>query len=452
MVRREGLGFQTNRGVRRVAASVADVKSGSKSSAKTAAKPGRLRRFFSALGPGLITGAADDDPSGVATYSVTGAQLGTGLLWTAWVTWPLMGAVQMMCARIGMVTGRGLAGAMRQKFPRVLLVVFSIALLGANTVNIAADLSGMADAAEMLSGVNSHVFVVIFGVAIAWATIRLRYYQIATILKWLALALFAYVVAAFEVGPRWGDVVRALVPTLPSGSAAWAGLVAILGTTISPYLFFWQASQEVEEEKAMGRRMLYERVGATRKELADRRLDVGVGTFFSNLVMFFIILTTALTLHAHGVTRIETSKQAAEALAPIAGKSAALLYTIGIIGVGLLAIPTLSGSAAYAFAETFGWKSGLDQKLKNARYFYGVVIFSTAAGVAFDFLNVNPIRALYWSAIVNGLLAPFLLVAILVVACDKKIMCGQPSSTLSRTVVTLTTLVMFAAAVGMFVF
>jgi NRAMP (natural resistance-associated macrophage protein)-like metal ion transporter len=409
--------------------------------------------MLSALGPGLISGAADDDPSGVATYSITGARLGTELLWTAWLTWPLMGAIQMMCARIGMVSGRGLAGAMRLKFPRWLLVVFSLALLLANTINIAADLAGMADAAEMLTGVNSHFAVVFFGVGIAVATIRLRYYQIAAILKWLALALFAYVIAAFRVGPRWAEVLReALLPRLPSGRESWAALVAILGTTISPYLFYWQAAQEVEEEKAMGRRMLVDRRGATKKELADRRIDVGVGTLFSNLVMFFIILTTALTLHAHGITNIETSRQAAEALKPIAGEAAALLYTVGIIGVGLLAIPTLSGSAAYAFAETFGWKSGLDQKLKNARYFYGIVVLSTAAGIAFDFLDVNPIKALYWSAIVNGLLAPFLLVAILLVASDGKVMCGQPSSRLSRVVVLVTTLTMFGAAVGMFVF
>jgi Mn2+/Fe2+ NRAMP family transporter len=409
--------------------------------------------MLSALGPGLISGAADDDPSGVATYSITGARLGTELLWTAWLTWPLMGAIQMMCARIGMVSGRGLAGAMRLKFPRWLLVVFSLALLLANTINIAADLAGMADAAEMLTGVNSHFAVVFFGVGIAVAAIRLRYYQIAAILKWLALALFAYVIAAFRVGPRWAEVLReALLPRLPSGRESWAALVAILGTTISPYLFYWQAAQEVEEEKAMGRRMLVDRRGATKKELADRRIDVGVGTLFSNLVMFFIILTTALTLHAHGITNIETSRQAAEALKPIAGEAAALLYTVGIIGVGLLAIPTLSGSAAYAFAETFGWKSGLDQKLKNARYFYGIVVLSTAAGIAFDFLDVNPIKALYWSAIVNGLLAPFLLVAILLVASDGKVMCGQPSSRLSRVVVLVTTLTMFGAAVGMFVF
>jgi len=422
----------------------------------TPAKPPReslVKRFFSALGPGLTTGAADDDPSGVTTYSVTGARFGTSLLWTALLTWPLMGAVQMMCARIGMVTGEGLAGAMRKKFPKWLLVVFSVALLLANTINIAADLSGMADAAEMLTGLNSHYFVVLFGAGIAWATIRLRYYQIAGVLKWLALVLFAYVITAFSIGPDWGSVVRdTFIPSVPKSSDEWGALVAILGTTISPYLFFWQAAQEVEEEKAMGRRMLVERMGATGREIADRRVDVGVGTFFSNIVMFFIILTTALTLHRHGITHIETSRQAAEALAPLAGRFATILYTVGIIGVGLLAIPTLSGSAAYAFAETFRWKFGLDQKLRSARYFYGVVVVSTVAGIALDFADVNPISALYWSAVLNGLLAPFLLVAILLVASDRKLMAGQPSSGLSRTVVILTTLLMFFAAIGMFVF
>src|SRR5215467_8899824 len=235
--------------------------------AKGKKRPGLLRRFFSVLGPGLISGAADDDPSGVATYSIAGAQLGTALLWTAWLTWPLMAAVQMMCARIAMVTGRGLAGALSQKFPRWSLVFVSIALLGANTINIGADLAGMADAAEMLTGWNSHYFVVLFGVGIAWATIRLRYYQIAGALKWLTLVLFAYIATAFYVGPNWGSVLReALQPSVP-GREAWGMLVAILGTTISPYLFFWQASQEVEEEKAMGRRMLRSRLGATSREI-----------------------------------------------------------------------------------------------------------------------------------------------------------------------------------------
>ena len=328
-----------------------------------------------------------------------------------------------------------------------------LALLAANTINIGADLSGMADAAEMLTGWNSHFFVVFFGIGIAWATIRLRYYQIAGALKWLTLVLFAYVITAIVIGPDWGKVLReTLQLSIPKEKGAWRALVAILGTTVSPYLFFWQASQEVEEEKAMGRRMLRSRLGATSRELADRRIDVGVGTFFSNLVFFFIVLTTALTLHRHGMTRIETSRQVAEALRPLAGRFAELLYTVGLIGVGLLAIPTLSGSAAYAFAETFGWRQGLDRKLRNARYFYGVVILSTAAGIALDFFDVNPVQALYWTAIVNGLLAPFLLVGILVIACDRACMQNQPSSWLGRVVVAFTALLMFGAAVGMFVF
>jgi NRAMP (natural resistance-associated macrophage protein)-like metal ion transporter len=416
-------------------------------------KTSLFRRFLSTLGPGVITGAADDDPSGIATYSIAGAQLGTSLLWTAVLTWPLMAAVQMTCARIGMVTGEGLAGALGKRFPKPLLVAVCAALLAANVLNIGADLSGMADAAEMLTGISSHYFVVILGVAIAVATVRLRYYQIASTLKWLALSLFAYVITAFLVHPHWAAVLRdAFLPSLPRGSEAWATLVAILGTTISPYLFFWQASQEVEEEKSKGRRMLIQREGATRREIADRKLDVGVGTFASNLVMFFVILTTALTLHTHGLMKIETSRQAAEALRPLAGHLAATLYTLGILGVGCLAIPTLAGSAAYAFAETFRWREGLDEKVASARGFYFVVLLSTAAGIAFDLANINPIRALFWSAVVNGLLAPFLLVGILVVATDRKLMKGQPSSALGRTVVAVTVLLMFGAAIGMFVF
>jgi NRAMP (natural resistance-associated macrophage protein)-like metal ion transporter len=415
-------------------------------------RTGLVRRFYSALGPGVITGAADDDPSGIATYSIAGAQLGTSLLWTAVLTWPLMAAVQMMCARIGMVTGEGLAGALAKRFPKPLLVAVCAALLAANVVNIGADLAGMADAAEMLTGVNSHYFVLLFGAGIAFATVRLRYYQLASALKWLALSLFAYVATAFLVHPQWGAVARdAFLPSLPRGREAWATLVAILGTTISPYLFFWQASQEVEEERAKGRRMLVRREGATSREIADRKVDVGVGTFASNLVMFFVILTTALTLHAHGITRIETSRQAAEALRPLAGRLAATLYTLGILGVGCLAIPTLSGSAAYAFAETFRWSEGLDEKIASARGFYLVVLVSTAAGVAVDFADINPIRALFWSAVTNGVLAPFLLVGILVVASDRELMKGQPSSPLGRAVVAAATLLMLAAACGMFV-
>ena len=411
------------------------------------------RRLLSALGPGLITGAADDDPSGIATYSIAGAQLGTSLLWTAFLTWPLMAAVQMMCARIGMVRGEGLAAALKKRIPKPFVIVATFALLIANTINIAADLSGMADAAEMLTGLNSHVYVVVFGIGIALAVIRLPYKRIASVLKWLALALFAYVITAFRVGVDWSEIAHsAFVPSLPQSREAWATLVAILGTTISPYLFYWQASEEVEEQKAIGRTTLASRRGASGKEITDRTLDVGVGTFFSNLVMFFIILTTAVTLHRHGVTKIETSRQAAEALRPLAGEFAATLFTLGVLGVGFLAIPTLAGSAAYAFAETFGWKQGLDQKVSGARRFYFIVGISTAAGIALDFAKISPLRALYWSAVVNGLLAPFLLVGVLLVASSRKLMEKQPSSFLGRAAVGVATLLMFGAAIGMFVF
>ncbi len=412
----------------------------------------RVRNFLKALGPGIITGAADDDPSGIATYSIAGARFGTGFLWTALLTWPLMAAVQMTCARIGMVTGRGLAGVWRKKFPRPVLIVVAVALLAANTLNIAADLAGMADAAEMLTGLDSHLFVVVFGVAVASATVWLPYHRIAAILKWLALALVAYVAAALFLRPNWSAVLRdAFVPSLPKGREGWQTLVAILGTTISPYLFFWQASEEVEEEKALGRRMLMKRRGATQEELIDRDIDVGIGTFSAVLVMFFVMLTTALTLNAHGIFQIESSRQAAEALRPLAGDSAALLYTVGLFGVGFLAIPTLSGSAAYAFAETFAWREGLDQKLRRARGFYSIVILSTALGILLDFLQTNPYRALFWSAVINGLLSPFLLVGILIVAADPVTMQKQPSSRLARYIVGLAALLMFAAAVGMFV-
>jgi len=411
-----------------------------------------LRRFVSVLGPGLITGAADDDPSGIATYSIAGAQLGTSLLWTAFITWPLMGCVQFMCARIGMVTGRGLAGALRQKFPPWLLFAGAIALLAANTINVGADLAGMADAAAMWTGIHSHFFVLIFGVAIAWATIRFRYYQIAAALKWLAAVLFAYVITTFVIGPDWRAVARdSFIPSWPRDHDTWQNLVAILGTTISPYLFFWQASQEVEEEKAVGRTRLEQRRGAAPREISNRKLDVGTGTFFSNFVMYFIILTTALALHAHGLKEITTSRDAAEALKPLAGVFAAALYMVGLIGVGFLAIPTLTGSTAYALAEIFKWRHGLDESLSSARYFYRIVIGSTFVGILIDFANINPVRALFWTAVINGVLAPFLLVAILVGASDRKLMKAQPSSWLSRIVVGLTIVAMFGAAAAMFI-
>jgi NRAMP (natural resistance-associated macrophage protein)-like metal ion transporter len=408
-------------------------------------------RIFRLMGPGVITGAADDDPSGIATYSIAGAQLGTRLLWTSVVTWPLMGAVQMMCARIGMVTGEGLASGLRRKLPRWVCFTFVIALTLANTINVGADLSGMADAGELLTGLNSRWFVVLFGVAIAWATVRFRYQQIAHVLKWLVLSLGAYVLTAFLTHPRWEAVLHdTLVPNWPRDREAWGTIVAILGTTISPYLFFWQSAQEVEEEKAKGRRMLIQRHGATGSEILNRQIDVGLGTFFSNVVMFFVILACASTLHVHGLTQIETTKDAAKALEPLAGRWATLLYTLGIIGVGCLAIPTLAGSAAYAFAETFDWTEGLDEPFQGAREFYAVLVLSITCGIVMNFLHLSPIKALYWTAVINGLLAPFLLVGIYLVATDEAVMNHQTSSRLNRVVVLLTIAAMFGAGVALF--
>ena len=411
-----------------------------------------IKLVLKSLGPGIISGAADDDPSGIATYSIAGAQFGTALLWTALLSWPLMAAVQMMCARIGQVTGKGLAGNLMLRFPRWMMLVVVTALLVANTINIGADLAGMADAANMLLRIDPHLCVVAFAVLISWATVRLEYRRIASVLKWLVLVLFAYPITALVVGADWGQVLHVtLMPAMLHGKEEWATLVAILGTTISPYLFFWQSSEEVEEEKDEGRSTLAQRRGATSEELRLRKIDVGMGALFSNLVMFFIILTTALTLNRHGITHIETTRQAAEALRPLAGNFAAFLFTVGIVGVGFLAIPTLAGSAAYAFAETLGWRQGLNMKISQARPFYALILLSTCVGVGLDFVHISPVAALYWTAVINGLLAPFLLVGILIVARDKKLMMGQPSSRLGWSLVFVTTIAMFVAGIAMFV-
>jgi Mn2+/Fe2+ NRAMP family transporter len=360
--------------------------------------------------------------------------------------------VQTMCARIGMVTGRGIAGALRHKFPRPVLLAAAVALFVANTINVGADLTGMADAAELLTGVDSRVWVVVLGIAIATATIRLRYAVLARGLKWLALTLAAYVVTAVYLGPDWGVVAHdTFVPTIPRLGGAWATLVAILGTTISPYLFFWQASQEVEEEKALGRRRIVDRVGAKEYEITTRAIVVGIGSLFSNAAMFFIILATALTLHRAGMTKLETSRQVAEALTPLAGRFASLLYTVGLLGTGALAIPTLAGAGAYAFAEIFRWRQGMDEPYHRAPGFYAAFACSVGLGIGLDFAGVNAVSALYWTAVINGVLAPFLLVGILLAASDRTLMHGQPSPMAGRVVVGLTAVVMFAAAIAMFV-
>ena len=382
-----------------------------------------LVRYFRTLGPGLVTGAADDDPSGVTTYAVAGAAFGTGMLWTAVVTLPLMAAIQLVCARIGVVSGRGLAGAMRAHYPRWFLYAACVLLLVANVFNIAADLAGMADAAETLTGVTSGLWVPVFGLLVLAATIYTSYATFALWLKWLTAVLFAYVISAFLAHPNWANALRdTLVPRLSLDAAFVSTLVGVLGTTISPYLFFWQASQEVEEERALGRHTVRERHGATDHELRDVRRDVVTGMVFSNVVMYFIMLSAAATLHRAGRVDIETSRQAAEALRPLAGNAAYLLFTLGLVGTGLLAIPILAGSASYAVAEVFGWRSGLDLPPRRARRFYAVLGGAIVAGALLDSLNVSAVRMMFLSAVLNGLLAAPLLVLVMLVGNNRKIM------------------------------
>ncbi len=382
-----------------------------------------LVRYFRTLGPGLVTGAADDDPSGVTTYAVAGAAFGTGMLWTAVVTLPLMAAIQLVCAHIGVVSGRGLAGAMRAHYPRWFLYAACLLLLAANVFNIAADLAGMADAAEMLTGLTSGLWVPVFGLVVLTATVYTSYARFAAWLKWLTAVLFAYVISAFLAHPNWANALRdTLVPRLSLDAAFVSTLVGVLGTTISPYLFFWQASQEVEEERALGRRTVRERHGATDHELRDVRRDVVTGMVFSNVVMYFIMLSTAATLHRAGRVDIETSRQAAEALRPLAGNAAYLLFTLGLVGTGLLAIPILAGSASYAVAEVFGWRSGLDLPPRRARRFYAVLGGAIVAGALLDSLNVSAVRMMFLSAVLNGLLAAPLLVLVMLVGNNRKIM------------------------------
>jgi len=420
---------------------------------RPAARPrstgGRLRRIIKVLSPGLITGAADDDPSAVGTYSVVAAQLKTTILATALITWPLIAAIQMACARIGIVTGHGLARALGEKFPRPLVGAISLALLVTNTIIVGADLSAMADAAEMLSGLNSHYYVIFFGLIIGIGTVVFRYRQMANLLKWFSFSLFTYALTAFVLHPDWSAVLReTFQPGWPTGQAAWAGLVAVLGTTISPYLFFWQASLESEEKRDPAEPS--RELESVSQRLRTRRWDVAFGTLVSNAAMYFIILTTALTLHHNGITNINTSREAAAALMPLAGPFAATLFTLGIVGVGLVAIPALITSSAYALAETFRWKKGLHRNFHAARPFYGVIIVSSLIGIGLDFTDVSPMMALYWAAIVSGLIAPFLLIGLLLVASDRKIMRQQPISLGAKLAIALTALLMFGAVIGMF--
>jgi NRAMP (natural resistance-associated macrophage protein)-like metal ion transporter len=411
-----------------------------------------LVRYFKLLGPGLVTGASDDDPSGITTYSMAGASLGYGMLWTAIATFPLMAAVQLICARIGLVTGRGLAGAVRRHYPRPFLYAACLLLLAANVFNIAADLAGMAEAARMLTGVPALVWVPLFGVAILVVTVYASYGALARWLKWLTGLLFAYVAAAFLAKPDWRAALAASVlPTFRWDALFVATLVGVLGTTISPYLFFWQASHEVEEEKARGRRTAAQRRGASDHELRDARLDVNTGMFFSNLVMYFIILATASTLHRAGIQEIETAREAAEALRPLAGDAAYFLFAVGLIGAGFLAVPILAGSASFAVAELFGWRAGLDLSPRRGRRFYLVFAYAMLGGMLLDLVQTSPIRMLFLAAVLNGILAPPLLVLVMLVSSNPNIMGERTNGPWLNILGWTATVLMTAAAVAFLV-
>ncbi len=390
--------------------------------------PGKMlkkgRAYWHTLGPGLTTGASDDDPAGIATYSQTGAQYGFQLAWLAAFTYPLMALVQEMCARIGLVTGRGLAGNMRLHFSKKLLYFSALALFVANAFNLGADIGAMAKAAQLLRpSLNFAGLVIGFGLLSLLLQIFTPYARYARYLKWLAMVLFAYVASAILAHLDWGNVLRhAVVPSLTFSKDQLLLICAIFGTTISPYLFYWQTSQEVEERILAGKTTVALRQGATKQEIKRMRTDVWSGMFLSNVVMFFIIVSCGALLFPHGMTNITSASQAAEALRPFAGNITYVLFAMGIIGTGLLAVPVLAGSASYALAESLGWKEGLYQNLKHARAFYGTIIIAMIVGLLINFIGLNPFKALIYSAVINGLIAPFVLYSIVRISSNKKVM------------------------------
>ena len=383
-----------------------------------------LFQWLNKLGPGLITGAADDDPSGIATYSQGGAQYGFGTLWTLLITYPLMVGIQIISARIGCVTGRGLAANLAETNSRGTTLSLVTLLLVANTINIGADLAAMADAVKLVAGGPSHIYAVALGMTCLLLQVFIPYQRYVGILKWLTLTLFAYVGTVFASHVPWGEVLHgAAVPKLEFSQNYLLLIVAIFGTTISPYLFFWQAGQEVEE-LALQRNgdSLRQSPEDARHHLRRINIDTALGMAFSNIIAFFIMLTTAVTLYTHGVHDIQTSAQAAEALRPIGGEFTFLLFAGGIIGTGMLAVPVLAGSAAYAVAETLRWPSGLGLELKAAKDFYAIIALATMVGVLLDFSSIDPVKALLWSAVINGVISVPLMIAMMRLATQQKIM------------------------------
>jgi NRAMP (natural resistance-associated macrophage protein)-like metal ion transporter len=380
------------------------------------------------LGPGLITGAADDDPSGIATYSQAGAQFGYNMLWTLLFTYPLMVGIQMVSARLGYITGKGLAANVKAVFPRPVLYGIVGLLLIANTINIAADIAAMGEALRLLLGGSAHLYSVCFGVLCLVLQVYLRYETYVRYLKWLTLALLSYVAVIFTIHVHWGTVISELVlPRLTLDHNTITIIVAVFGTTISPYLFFWQAAQEMEDLRATNARnggtyRLPHTSEVARRQMRRIRWDTYVGMGFSNLIAFFIILSTAATLHVAGIVDIQTSSQAAEALRPLGGAVAFLLFSLGIIGTGMLAVPVLAGSAAYAVSESFDWQSGMDRKLPEAMGFYGIIGIATIGGVGLTFTHLDPVRALLWSAEINGIIAVPIMAVMMILASRQDVM------------------------------
>jgi NRAMP (natural resistance-associated macrophage protein)-like metal ion transporter len=378
--------------------------------------------FLKTLGPGVITGASDDDPSGIGTYSTVGARYGLALTWLALYLLPMMTAVQETCARIGIVTEKGLAGSINKRFGKKVIVVLVILLVIANTINIGADIGAMVASFQLLAPINFAFGAILLTLIILFLEIKVSYHRYAKVLKWLTISLLSYILVAIIIQPNWLDVLKSLsIPKIQFNRGYIAAMVAVMGTTISPYLFFWQTSEEVEEERDKKILADHHKI-AIRHEISDMRKDTLIGMSYANIVFLFIVIATAFVLFNNDIHNIESAEQAALALKPLAGNAAYLLFTIGIFGVGLLAVPVLAGSSAYAIAEVFKWHEGLYKKYSHAKGFYGVIMVSLLIGLAMNFLGINPIKALYFAAIVNGVTAPILLYYIFKIGRDKKIM------------------------------
>ncbi len=412
-----------------------------------------IRRFFANLGPGLITGAADDDPSGISTYSVAGAATGYSMLWLTLISTPMMAVIQGMCARISMVSGEGIAAIIRKRLPRPVTYALAALVIAANTFNLGADIGGMAAAARLVVRIPTDALVFFFGVGLVAAQTWLSYVKIERIFKWLTLALFAYVVTAFVVRPPWAHVlVQFAIPRLYFNSFWLATMVGVLGTTITPYLFYWQSSLMVEEEKKLGKMTIAARRGTDRESVTAMHSDVNAGMIYSNLVAFFIIVTTAATLGAHGEHNIATAEQAARALRPLAGQFAELLFALGMVGTGMLAVPVLATSSAYVAAETFRFREGLSEPVRRAPRFYSIVAIGVLIGIAMNLLQIDAIKALFWSAVLNGIAAVPLIGVIVWLASSRDLMGTWRSSRTARAWGWGTFALMGAATAGMFYF